>query len=474
MPAAGRAFRLGMLAVALLAVGALPTRAAPGKPRTARDADSLAATPPTVARDRALTGWARHARLAELLYLLRRPPQQLGGAEAALVDAALDRTPPMQRALTRRLIVRRALADPHADRRSLGALAPYAGELGLRPFASAFRVAALLPDSGDYRDYGRAVTLGVACGLAQAGAGGALPLELEVHGTGDSGPGRVAAALDSAAEGAGAVVGELLSGPTLALAVGTRLLGLSLFSPTATDEGVGAAGSNVFQVGPSGLQRGAVLARAVLAGEPRRVALLLSSVAERGSFAAGFAAAAAGLGSTVEWRESYAPGNGDFRATARTLKAKGIQVVFWDGEAREAETLLRQLAGERVNVRVCGGQALDPADYHAETRALLEGVQYVADDWRLPAASQAVLDSLVRMQGVERANSLHVRGYLAARLIASAVANGALCPEEITTSLAGRVGADPYLHRRGFIDWRPDEATLPVFTVTRGRAVLAQ
>jgi len=34
-----------------------------------------------------------------------------------------------------------------------------------------------------------------------------------------------------------------------------------------------------------------------------------------------------------------------------------------------------------------------------------------------------------------------------------------------------RVGTAPWLRERGFFAWSPNEATLPVYTVTRGRAV---
>src|SRR4029077_2245420 len=97
--------------------------------------------------------------------------------------------------------------------------------------------------------------------------------------------------------------------------------------------------------------------------------------------------------------------------------------------------------------------------------------RFAGDDWVLSAGSQAVLDSAVRATGGERAGRLHARGYLAARLVASAVEGGALCPEELGAALATRVGGDPYLRANGFLEWNPAEATLPVYVVTRGRAV---
>jgi hypothetical protein len=83
---------------------------------------------------------------------------------------------------------------------------------------------------------------------------------------------------------------------------------------------------------------------------------------------------------------------------------------------------------------------------------------------------QAALDSLARAEGHERANRLHARGYLAGRLAGIAVGHGALCCEEIAAALKSQVAADPYSKSRGFIQWDPALATLPVYAVKRGRA----
>ena len=436
-----------------------------------RAADSLVTAGSGRERDRALERWATRASLPELMFLLRQPPAILGAVEAPLTGAALRRTPASRPALRRRLLLRLAAAAPRKADRAWRELAPEAAHLPSRPRASVFRIAAVLPDTGDYQAFGRAVRLGLEAGLAQHDAHAAFPLVLSIEPSGDDSPERVAAAFDRAAAGSGVIVGGLLSVPTATLATAARLTGLPLLSPTATDESVGAIGPMVFQVGPSGLQRGRVLAREALARGPRRIGLLTAGPAAAGPFARGFAGAAESLGASVVWSASYAPGSPDFRAELRALKARSVELLFWDGEARDAETLLRQLAQENMRVAFCGGAELAPERHHAQTRTLLEGVLFVGEDWVLSAGSRAVLDGAARAAGEERANRLHTRGYLAARLIASAVEGGALCPEELGVSLATRVGADPYLASHGFLDWSPAEATLPVYAVTRGRAV---
>jgi ABC-type branched-subunit amino acid transport system substrate-binding protein len=462
-------------AIAVACLLALPpgvaSAAAVPVPSGARGADSLAAAGSGRERDHALARWAGRASLPELMFVLRQPPARLGALDAVLTEAALRLTPASRAALRHRLQLRLAIADPRKADRAWRDLAPEAARLPSRPRASVFRVAAVLPDTGDYEAFGRAVRLGLEAGLAQDAAGAALPLTLMDEPSGDDSPERVAAAFDRAAEEAGVMVGGLLSVPTATLATAARLTGMPLLSPTATDESIGAIGPRVFQVGPSGLQRGRALARSALAGGARRVGLFTVGPADGSPFARGFAATAESLGARVVWTASYAPGSPDFHAELRALKARSVELLFWDGEARDAETLLRQMAQDKMSLAICGGAELDPDRHHAPTRTLLEGVLFVGEDWVLGAGSQAVLDSVARAAGEERANRLHTRGYLAARLIAAAVAGGALCPEELGAALATRVGADPYLRAHGFLDWNPAEATLPVFAVTRGRPV---
>lgn len=448
------------------------SRAAPAHPIVdARAADSLATAGTGRERDRALERWATRASLPELMFLLRQPSAILGAAEAPLTAMALRRTPATRPALRQRLQLRLTDAAPRKAGRAWRELAPQATHLPARPRASVFRIGAVLPDTGDYRADARAVRLGLEAGLAQYDAHAVFPIVLSVGSSADESPEPVAAAFDRAAEGSASIVGGMLGGPTATLATAARLCGLPLLSPNAGDEDVGAVGPTVFQVGPSGVQRGRILARGALTGRPRRVGLLVADHAGDGPFARGFAAAAESLGATVVWSSSYAPGSPDFRAELRALKEQAVELLFWDGEARDAETLLRQLAREKMTMALCGGAELAPERHHPQTHALLEGVVFVGEDWVLGAGSQAVLDSAVRAAGEERANRLHTRGYLAARIIASAVEGGALCPEELAAALATRVGAEPYLKSHGFFDWSPGEATLPVYTVTNGRAV---
>jgi branched-chain amino acid transport system substrate-binding protein len=260
---------------------------------------------------------------------------------------ALARCPANSAALHRRLLLCSALVDPGRARKEWGELGALAPGLASRSRASAFRLGALLPDSGHYAPYARAVLAGIDAALADANSVSPHPIERRVWSTGGDTPERAAAALDSAGSSAGVLVGELLSVPTLAIASGARLLELPLVSPTATDEAVGRVGPSVFQVGPSGARRGEALAREVVKSGAKHIGILTADDLTDNSFSRGFAAAASAAGATVEWRGTFQAGTPDFRATSRLLIARKFDALFFDGDSRDAAALLRQLAKDQ-------------------------------------------------------------------------------------------------------------------------------
>ncbi len=474
MPTSRRIRAAALLLVPAIVCAFAGAHAAAPVPADVRAADALAAQPASTERDRALAAWAKRAELADLMYVLRRPPRSLGGAEAALASSALEHADGARTDLRRRLLLRLALVDPKRAAKTAGALAPFAADLGPSLDASVFRVAVVLPDSGDYSDYGAAVRAGVEAALAVRARAGTRPVEPLVLSTGNSEPARVAAALDTATARCGALVGELLSTPTLALASASRVTGTPVLSPTATEEQLGAASAAVLQIGPSGRERGAALARQVLEGRPRRIGALVSSTADGATLVPGFLAAATAAGATVAWQEHYASGNRDFRTLVKALTTARVEVLVWDGGPGEAAALFQELASQRTAVTVCGGEALAPDRYHGEVRRLLEGVRVVAEDWHLPAAEQALLDTALSARGAPPADGLAVRGWIAGTLIADAVAGGALAPAEVAAALARRVTADPWGASQRFLDGAARGLTLPVSVVQRGKLVAAQ
>jgi substrate-binding family protein len=381
--------------------------------------------------------------------------------------------PTERRALADRLVSRWALTDPDGARHLKRSVARPVE----RPWASVFRIGVLMPDSGDYAGDGAALEAGLSAGFAsEIPRSGPRP-ELERFPTGDEAPPRAAAAFEWAVSRCGLVCGGLLDASALMFATGAHLTRVPLLLPGITNDANGTVGPEVAQLGPSGEARGRALAEAALAKRPTRVGIVASSASFGGAFQRGFERACEQRGIPVVVRRSYgvasagAPrGTPTFAEEVRALALGRVDLLFWDGEPREAVALLRQLGRERMSLRVCGGEGLSPARHHRESRVWLEGVQYVAEDWQLASPDSADLAARIGETPV----AAHVRGYLAGRVLATLVGPDALAPEEVTARLRARVTPDSTGASRRFLDLGAERAWLPVYRVAAGRALRAQ
>ena len=435
-------------------------------PRTLAEADSLAATVPSPARDKALVEWAKHARLEDIACILDRGPLRLGGAELPMLDVAFVDTPSSRPALRQRWLARRALRAAKPPRKGDP---PPPDLAALRPEASVFRIAVILPDEGEYAEYGRAVRAALAAGIDYGRREGPPRLTLDTLGTGDGDPALVAAAFDSAAARSDVIVGELLSQPTLSLATAANATGMTLVSPTATDDRIGRVGPRVFQVGPGPVACARALADVVLGHDAHAVAVVGSAAGIHGAFADAFVAEVTARGGKIARREVARTGGAEVLQQAQTLKASGADVLFFDGATRDIEALVRALATEGATLRLCGGPTLAPDALRASVRPLLEGVTWVAEDWKLDARARAYVDSAASVAH-SRPGSLWTRGFLAGRRIADAIDAGARCAPEVAASLRNH---DATLAAAGALECERAGATLPVFTVRGGKVVTA-
>ncbi len=437
--------------------------------KTLAEADSLVVTAPGPARLGAFTQWAKRAPLEEIVYVLRRSPDQLADLERPALEAALERTPDARVALRHRIAARLALARPVKPKKGAPVTWAAMGP-GASSIPSAYRVGLLLPDDGDYGDEAAAVGVGFAVGVESSRGDGRPPVTCVRYSTRADAPPDVAAALDSAAAGSGVLCGGFAATSAITLAAGSRWRGLPVVLPGAVEPAAPRLSPRIFGVGPTGAQRGRALAQAVAPSSTDRVALLISSAADT-AFSRGFAAACRARGATVVSRQVYSPGNATFTTEIRSLVNQRATMLFWDGDPTEAAALLRQLTRERVTLRVCGGDGFDPARHHRETRVFLEGVTFAAADWVLERGDLSSLAAGMRAAGAGDPDAAHVRGYLAGRLVGAAIASGALAPEEIAAALAAAPAVDG---EPGLLDARRQGGELPVYSIAAGKAARVQ
>ncbi len=459
-------------AVAALAIAPLLAHAAARleTPRSLGEAEALVATAGGAERDRALEAWGARAALDEIVFVLRRDARELGGAEGPLCRVALAKAPASNAPLRARLVARLARTNDKGAKAAAAELAARLPDFTGDPRASVFRLAVVAPTRGDYAAYGASLRAGVAAALEAANRDARAPIALESYDSGSGDPVDALLAADSAAARAAAIVGDLLSTSTFPVAAIARARGAVLVSPTATDESVGRAGRGTFQIGPSGDRRAERLVAWARANGVQRFARLASTGANR-ALADAYEAAVARTGGTLAWRGDYAPGDGDFRGASAAIRREQVEALFWDGESAEAAALLRQLVKDRVSVRIVGGEALAPDRFHADARALLAGVTFVADDWEFDASFAEKLDSAAVAAGETGANAVFVRGWLAGEAIAGAVKAGALTPEALRDALEAASERTPGRDRLGFLALERLGAHVALRTVQRGKAV---
>jgi len=338
------------------------------------------------------------------------------------------------------------------------------GTVPLAPGAtnSIFNVALLSPHSGDYEAFGKSLRCGLEIAIAQYNARAALPIRLseyETEGEGWRAASEGKRALD---EGAGILVGDILTVPTLVLAGLANQSGVSLLSPSATDPMVGATGPLVFQTGAPLEAQARALARYAVRNDKRAIIAVPANLDS--AFLGAFEAEAKHLGATPA-RVPASTGMRDFRAVANELKRVRADAVLLPLDPEQAELWVGGLMKQGVFLPYLATDALDPQGFHAETRRVLEGMVAVSTDYALPEPTFAHVDSLARAAYGLDADRFVRRGYLTGQLITKTIAGGADSPASFATALRRRSGP------LGFVRYEESEASLPILAVRRGQLV---
>lgn len=325
---------------------------------------------------------------------------------------------------------------------------------------SVFHVDLFVPLTGDYEAYGRSLRAGFE--MAMAEDHGPRPIHLVVHET--EGEGWRAAregkrALD---DGAGVLVGDVLTVPTLVLAGIANQTGIPLLSPSATDPRVGATGPLVFQTGAPVDAQARALARYAVQTDKRRA---IAAPADLDSvFLSAFDAEARQLGAKLV-RVPASRGLRDFKPVASELARAHADAVLLPLDPEQAELWVAGLMKQGVFLPYLATDALDPQGFHADTRRVLEGMVTVSTDYALPERTFARVDSLAHAAYGLSADRFVRRGYLTGRLIAETIAAGADSPASFAAALRKRSGS------LGFVRYEASEASLPILSVRRGQLV---
>ena len=340
---------------------------------------------------------------------------------------------------------------------------------------SVYHVAALLPLSGPYQGYGQSLAAGLTLALEWESSEIGRPIRLTVLNTRGEAWTAARAADQALHEGAGILVGEALSVPTLVVAGMANGHGVPLFSPAASEERVGEVGELIFQTGLSELEQGRALARYAI-GELRlaSIAVAIPPGDSLGNLAAGFAEQATAWGNGVI-RVQSPGGTRDFRAAVDQLRRESVDGLLLPEERAEAELWMAAVRREGYPVRLLGSELLDPQALHEEVREGFEDAVLVGLEYALPDSIFAALDTASQERFGFEADAFVRRGYLTGRILGLALRVGIASPHMMQESVSQRlVESAPGHPARRFVRWGEHEAVVPIYLVRRGELVRAR
>ncbi len=286
--------------------------------------------------------------------------------------------------------------------------------------ADALHVGVLVPLTGRYTVLGNAFYDGVRLARDQANREGWRQYLLTVR---DSEGDPVAAALAmrgfAAEERPIAVIGGLLSAPTVAAALTSESFGIPLVSPTARNERIWELGRNTFQTNITGLFEARLLARlAVDVMLKKRVAIVHPDEPAGLRSAEVFGEEVLALGGELVAVESFNTGLTDFRDPLKRVAGELPEVIFVPVDA----DMLR-LLGPQLDFYCTGALILGPSTWNhpglaAEVGTILERAVFPSDTALFPPEWSAAFDHAWSPEGLpQEATAIARQAYLAAMLV---------------------------------------------------------
>ena len=301
------------------------------------------------------------------------------------------------------------------------------------------KIGMIAPLSGKYSEYGVAAKQGTELAFDEYNATAVSKYKLVVRDTKgdpiDAIKGVYALADSAKALG---IIGEVLSGPTVAAAGAANALEIPLVSPTASEERIATIGPNVFQLTQSiSWQGAAVAAYAVTKFNFKTMAVLYPRETAWENVANAFIQEAAKQGAPVALVKSYDPGTTDFKDIIEQLKQSKIQALFIPAPPSDIVMIAPQLVYNLLKVQLLG------TDSWGDPKILLQGDVYVegavfavaAPSTGQAQAAAAFNDKYKKKFGKEP-SKLAAQAYDGAKIMLQALAKNPATRQELREALA--------------------------------------
>ncbi len=300
------------------------------------------------------------------------------------------------------------------------------------------RIGLLAPLSGKYSEYGSAVKDGVELAVGEYNLKAVLKVKLFVEDTkGDMVEAvRLASKLIDSSKVMG-IMGEVLSGPTIAAAAVANAKKVPILSPTAGEERIATVGPYVFQLTQSTSWQGASLATyAVKKLGLTSLAVLFPNESSSEATAQAFRDQAVREGAKVLVSQAYEPGTTDFKEPIEKLKAAKIQALFVPAPPGDIVMIAPQLAYNQLKVQLLGHEAW------ADTKVLTHGEVYVegavlatlSPASRMAQAAQT-FEAAFKKRYSKTPSKQAAQAYDAARILLEAIHKGPAGPDELRAEL---------------------------------------
>jgi len=283
----------------------------------------------------------------------------------------------------------------------------------------ALHVGVLAPLTGRYTVLGNAFYDGVQLARDQANRQGWRRYVLSIR---DSEGDPVAAAMAMRAFAAEdrpiAVIGGLLSSPTVAASLTGESFGIPLISPTATNERIQDLGRNTFQTNITSLFEARLLARlAVDVMLKKRVAIIHPDEPSGMRSAEVFAEEVLARGGDIVAMESFNTGLTDFRDPLRRVAETRPEAIFVPVGADILRLLGPQLDFYRTGALILGPSTWNHPGLAAEVGTILERAVFPSDTALYPPEWSAAFDAAWSPEGLpEEASAIARQAYLAGML----------------------------------------------------------
>lgn len=300
------------------------------------------------------------------------------------------------------------------------------------------RIGLLAPLSGKYSEYGLSVRDGVELAVSEYNLKASQKVRLFVEDTkGDMVDAvRSASKLIDSTKVMG-LLGEVLSGPTIAAAAVANVRQVPILSPTAMEERIAGLGPYVFQLTQSTSWQGASLAAyAVRKLGLSSLAVFYPNETSAEATAQAFRDQAAKEGGKVLVIQSYEPGTTDFKEQIEKLKAAKIQALFIPAPPGDIVMIAPQLAYHQVKVQLLGHEAWADPKVLSHGEVYVEGaiLATLSPGSGLAQAAQA-FEQAYKKRHNKAPSKQAAQGYDAAKIMLEALRRNPATPDDLRAEL---------------------------------------